>query len=124
MSRDRRRLLTPAERLARNRERVAQLARRLRIAAARDQQARGHRVEALLPRLRRAMPLREHEHRVTRLRAALSHLDPTQVLSRGYSIVRDASGRVRISSTGLASGDALDITFSAGGAAATVTKPR
>jgi exodeoxyribonuclease VII large subunit len=139
-----RRLLTPAERLARNRERVAQLARRLRIAGARDQQARGQRIEAiaprlrralplreharrvevLVPRLRRALPLREHEHRVTRLRAALSHLDPTQVLSRGYSIVRDASGHVRISSTGLASGDALDITFSAGGAGVTVTRPR
>jgi exodeoxyribonuclease VII large subunit len=119
-----RRLLTPAQRLERNRERLAQLERRLRIAAGRDQNARAHRVQALAPRLRRALPLRDHEHRVARLRTALSHLDPTRVLSRGYSIVRDASGHVRIDSAGLASGDSLDITFSEGGAAVTVAKPR
>jgi len=119
-----RRLLTPAERLERNRERVAQLGRRLRIAAQRDHQARDTRVHALAPRLKRALPLREHEHRVARLRTALSHLDPTRVLSRGYSIVRDGEGRVRVSSKGLAAGDALDIMFSEGGAAVKVAKPR
>jgi exonuclease VII large subunit len=46
------------------------------------------------------------------------------VLERGYSIVRDAEGHVRTASTGLASGDALDITFSRGGAAVTVREPR
>jgi exodeoxyribonuclease VII large subunit len=70
------------------------------------------------------MPLRDHEHRVSRLRTALSHLDPTRVLSRGYSIVRDSEGHVRVSSAGLAAGEALDIMFSEGGAAVTVTKPR
>ena len=119
-----RRLLTPAERLERNRERLAQLGRRLRIAAQRDHQARNGRVQALAPRLKRALPLREHEHRVARLRTALSHLDPTRVLSRGYSIVRDGAGHVRVSSKGLAAGDALDIMFSEGGAAVKVTKPR
>jgi len=119
-----RRLLTPAERLARNRERVAQLGRRLRIAATRDQQARAAEVRALSPRLRRALPLRERAQRVASLRNALSHLDPTQVLARGYSIVRDASGHVRVTSAGLGAGDALDITFSEGGADVTVTRPR
>ena len=97
-----RRLLTPAERLARNRERVAQLARRIR----------------------RSASLREREQRVAALRNALAHLDPTQVLARGYSIVRDASGHVRVASAGLSKGDSLDIMFSQGGAAVEVTKPR
>ena len=119
-----RRLLTPAERLERNRERVAQLGRRLRIAAMRDQQARGAEIRALSPRLRRALPLRERAQRVAALRDALSHLDPTRVLARGYSIVRDAGGHVRVTSAGLGAGDALDITFSEGGADVAVTRPR
>ena len=57
-------------------------------------------------------------------RTALSHLDPTRVLGRGYSIVRDAGGNVRRSSAGLTAGDALDITFAEGGADAKVTRPR
>lgn len=121
-----RRLLTPAERMARQRERLGDLGRRLKIATAREQQLRRIALSSLGPRVRRALPraLREREQRVMQLRAALSHLDPTQVLGRGYSIVRDAAGRVRISSAGLAAGDALDITFSEGGAAATVREPR
>jgi len=97
-----RRLLTPAERLARNGERVALLARRLH----------------------RASSLRERTQRVAALRTALGHLDPTQVLARGYSIVRDAAGHVRANSAGIAKGDALDIMFSKGGAAVTVDKSR
>jgi exodeoxyribonuclease VII large subunit len=60
---------------------------------------------------------------VAALSEALAHLDPTQVLSRGYSIVRDSSGHVRTTSAGLAAGDALDIRFAEGGAAATVREP-
>ena len=99
-----RRLITPAERLARQRERLAQLARRLR----RDGQ----------------LTLQARTQRLAALRTALGHLDPTQVLSRGYSIVRDAAGHVRASSEGLAAGDALDIRFARGGAAVKVTEPR
>ena len=121
-----RRLLTPAERLARDRERVAQCARRLRIATAGEQNLRGLRLRTLAPRFRRAIPavLRSRERHLLALRDALSHLDPTQVLGRGYSIVRDADGKVRTSSAGLAAGNALDIAFSQGGAAVTVRKPR
>ena len=53
-----------------------------------------------------------------------SHLDPTQVLSRGYAIVRAADGSVVRSGAALARGDALDITFAEGGAAVTVDAPR
>jgi exodeoxyribonuclease VII large subunit len=99
-----RRLLTPAERLARERERVAQCARRMRVAARnRD-------------KLRRLT--------LAGLRTALGHLDPTQVLGRGYSIVRDDAGHVLASSKSLAPGDALDVTFAEGGAAVSVRQPR
>ena len=99
-----RRLITPAERLARQRERLGQLARRLR----RDGQ----------------LTLQARAQGLAALRTALGHLDPTQVLSRGYSIVRDAQGHVRDSSAGLAPGDALDILFAQGGAAVKVERPR
>jgi exodeoxyribonuclease VII large subunit len=99
-----RRLLTPAERIERNRERLRQLLRRMRFAG--------------------AGRTRERERHLVALRAALSHLDPTQVLERGYSIVRDSSGHVRTSSAGLEPGSALDVTFSQGGAGVTVVKPR
>ena len=142
-----RRLLTPAERLARDRERVVQLARRLRIATVGAQSLRRLAVGSLTPRLRRALPdvatrrrtaerlgeqldsalargLRERDRRLRQLGTSLAHLDPTRVLGRGYSIVRDADGRVRTASRGLAPGDALDITFSQGGAAVKVHEPR
>jgi exodeoxyribonuclease VII large subunit len=121
-----RRLLTPAERIERERDRVARLARRLRIATAGEQNLRRLAVGSLAPRLRRALPaaVRERSRHLAALRNALSHLDPTQVLGRGYSIVRDADGKVRITSAGLAAGGALDITFSRGGATVTVREPR
>jgi exodeoxyribonuclease VII large subunit len=97
-----RRLLTPSQRLARDRERLAQFARRLRRAID-------------IPALRRDL------ERVSR---HLAHLDPTQVLGRGYSIVRDADGHVRHSSAGLEPGAALDITFAEGGAGVTVRDRR
>ena len=99
-----RRLLTPAERLARSGERVDQLSRML----ARDMR----------------MVLERRERRVQGLKAALGHLDPTQVLSRGYSIVRGPDGHVRRASAGLAAGDRLDITFAEGGAGAEVRETR
>jgi exodeoxyribonuclease VII large subunit len=99
-----RRLLTPSERLARNRETLAGTLRRLKHAFGRDQRMRAARVEALA--------------------SALSHLDPTQVLARGYSIVRDADGHVRRTSSGLAQGQPLDVTFAEGGAEVKVSRPR
>ena len=120
-----RRLLTPAERIARDRERVAQLARRMRRALpdmplARRELARA--AQRLSAGVARAVA--ERTRRLGALRASLGHLDPTQVLARGYSIVRDADGRVRRSSAGLAAGAALDVTFSEGGASVTVREPR
>jgi exodeoxyribonuclease VII large subunit len=120
-----RRLLTPAERLARDRERLVQHARRLRRALPDLERARrelGRLAEHLA-----AASSRAHADRARHLqlaRNALGHLDPTQVLGRGYSIVRNADGHIRSSSAGLASGTPLDITFSEGGAKVTVDKAR
>jgi exodeoxyribonuclease VII large subunit len=121
----RRRLLTPAERLARSRERLAEYGRRMRralpdVEAARRENARwSARLRAAAERNRQV-----RASRLEALRANLAHLDPTQVLARGYSIVRDAGGHVRRTSDGLAEGAALDITFSEGGAEARVTRRR
>ena len=119
-----RRLLTPAERLSRDHERVGALARRMRRALP-DVAAANRELERLRTRLV-AAALRgaaERERRLAALSTALAHLDPDQVLARGYSIVRDADGALRRSSAGLAAGSALDITFAEGGAAVTVREP-
>ncbi|MEO7742818.1 MAG: exodeoxyribonuclease VII large subunit [Usitatibacter sp.] len=120
-----RRLLTPGERLARNRERVEALARRMRRAL--PDVSAGNRELARIRQRLGAAAVRgtgERERRLVALRTALGHLDPNQVLARGYSIVRDAGGEVRRSSAGLAAGAPLDVTFAEGGAAVTVREPR
>jgi exodeoxyribonuclease VII large subunit len=120
-----RRLLTPAERLARDRERLAQFARRLRrslpdVAGERRELVRV--TQRMSSALHRTVERRERE--LAALRASLGHLDPTQVLARGYSIVRDSDGQVRRSSAGLVSGQPLDVTFSEGGAEVAVRQAR
>jgi len=97
-----RRLLTPAERISRQREALGLHARRLRQALARD--------------------LDTHRAHVKAQRTALAHLDPTRVLARGYSIVRDPDGTIRRTSAGLALEAPLDITFSQGAAGVRVVK--
>jgi exodeoxyribonuclease VII large subunit len=120
-----RRLLTPAQRLARSREQLAQLSRRL-VRARPDLALHRRELERGCARLRAAAArsAAERARHLAALRASLGHLDPTQVLARGYSIVRDGDGVVRRSSRGLAPGQALDITFSEGGAGVTVAKAR
>ena len=99
-----RRLLTPAQRLERERRGLQVLARRMSSATRRG--------------------LQDGARHLAALRNALSHLDPTRVLARGYSIVRDADGHVLRTSHGLAPGAPLDVTFSEGGAAVTVRETR
>jgi len=142
-----RRLLTPAERVARERERLAHWTRRLALDVRQMLEARAQRLDALARRARRAAPdlvlqqrdvarlgerassalargLAQRGQRLEALRTALGHLDPTQVLARGYSIVRDADGAVRRTSAGLVAGQPLDVTFSEGGAEVAVRKSR
>jgi exodeoxyribonuclease VII large subunit len=44
----------------------------------------------------------------------LLHLDPRQVLARGYSMVRDEHGAIVADSARLAAGARLEITFAHG----------
>ena len=99
-----RRLLTPAQRIERQGRELAALSRRMANAARRG--------------------LADGTRHLAGLRNALTHLDPTRVLGRGYSIVRGPDGHVLRSGAGLAPGDALDITFAEGGAGATVRDRR
>jgi exodeoxyribonuclease VII large subunit len=142
-----RRLLTPAERLARGREQLAAIARRLALQARQSVELREATLRGLAPRLRGAAPLlpvlardlgrlarrlaagavrndRERRARLAAAAASLGHLDPSQVLSRGYAIVRAADGSVVRTGAALSRGDALDLTFAEGGAAVTVDAPR
>jgi exodeoxyribonuclease VII large subunit len=50
--------------------------------------------------------LRERTEALVRL---LGSFDPAAVVRRGYAVVRDASGRVRVSVKGLTAGDPLSV---------------
>jgi exodeoxyribonuclease VII large subunit len=142
-----RRMVHPGRRLQSQRDLLAQLAQRLRTANAHMLERRGWKLLDLGQRRRAALPpLREWGRRAeqarTRLtlawrnrseRAAaetkalsiqLAHLDPHAVLERGYSMVRDSSGRIVRSASTLAAGDLLDISFSQGGAETRVVRTR
>ena len=132
-----RRLVTPAERLRLARTRLAELAGRLATAGARPASLAALQLRALAPRVRapdfaRARQslerLRERlastvnraqAARLARLdaaRASLSHLDPTQVLARGYAIARRADGAVVRNAASLQKGERLGLTFAVGSA--------
>lgn len=111
------RLEHPAERIAARRQRLVSAVGALMRSASRMRDAQDARLRQSVHRLHRARPatawLDERVHglvqrlartaaegiatRAARLRAleqALTHLDPAQVLERGFSIVRDAQGHV------------------------------
>ena len=140
-----RRLLKPGERLARSREELADLARRLSGAARASLRYDTLALAALAPRLRSAAPdlgrerrglrllasrlapaakrlLREREARLGAARASLAHLDPAQVLRRGYALARTPDGRLVRAGRSLAAGDHLSLTFAEGGAEVTVER--
>jgi len=62
--------------------------------------------------------------RVERLGQHLKHLDPREVLTRGYSIVTATDGRIVQDAAEVAPGDAVGLTFAHGGAEARITKTR
>lgn len=139
-----RELVAPSARLEARRRHLAELARRLEWVMARTCERRRAGLSAARGRLRapdpapwtarlaaaqaalaRAMRQGQHaraEH-LARLAPALDHLNPDHVLARGYSVVRDASGKIVRQSAGLAPGDALDIAFSEGGARVKIEQP-
>ena len=131
------RLVHPAERIARRRERVEHLRLRLDAQLGAVRAGAVARVDALAWRLRARRPelavnatrlaslaerlasaqrkrLERAGSRLTALDEALAHLDPTRVLRRGYGIVRDAEGRVVRDAARLDAGDGISITLSDG----------
>jgi exodeoxyribonuclease VII large subunit len=142
-----RRLVHPDARLRAQSELLGQLRLRLGQAVSRIHSERRWEVVRVLQRVQAGLPntdklLATSLQLVARLRAAmhatleragsactrrianLSHLDPAAVLQRGYSVVRDGSGRIVLRSANLASGDLLDITFAEGGAHVRVERSR
>lgn len=77
-------------------------------------------------RLKQAMlaSLVRCSHRVGNSGEALKLLDPKATLARGYSIVRDAEGRLVIDSGNLRSGDAVAMQFANGAADAQIIRSR
>ena len=142
-----RRLVHPDARLRAQSEMLGQFRLRLGQAASRISSERRWEVVRLMQRAQAGLPntdklLATSLQLVARLRAAthatleragsacarrianLSHLDPAAVLERGYSVVRDGSGRIVLRGANLAAGDLLDITFAEGGADARVERSR
>jgi len=79
-------------------------------------------LQALRRRLERAMHAEMQRRRLAfeRVGAHLGHLDPRQVLERGYSIVTTVDGRIVRAAAQLARGDSLRLEFARGRARAHV----
>ncbi len=139
-----RELVTPGQRLADQRRRLADLSTRLSMAATRTGQASRSRLERAALRLRGPALGAQRVHlgglaqrhargartqllaaaqRLAAAQVALVHLDPLQVLARGYAFVRTIDGRTVRDAAALAQGDALELTLARGGALVRVEKP-
>ena len=141
------RLQHPAQRLAAQADRLNSLQHRLRGALA-ESGARGRRTLAdlshrlllarpecsTLARRLATLPIRldtawqqRQSHRaaaLTRLSDSLEHLNPQNVLGRGYSIVSDGQGNIVRDSRTLEPNDVLLVSFHSGHAQAQVTSTR
>jgi exodeoxyribonuclease VII large subunit len=132
-----RRLVHPAQRMQQQRQHLEQLQQRLQQAQVHAVQHQQWRWQALRQRLRAVRPdvaelqtrqagyahrlhelmahhLERQASRLTSLQQHLQHLDPTQVLARGYSMVRDEHGKIVVDSTQIFLGARLDVTFARG----------
>jgi exodeoxyribonuclease VII large subunit len=67
-------------------------------------------------RLKEAMQrtLERYDMRLSAAHQHLQHLDPQQVLARGYSMVRNEKGAVVVDSATVAPGERLNVTFARG----------
>ncbi len=136
-----RRLRHPAQHLAAQRRHLNHLADRLHLARSTQRERARQRLDRLSERLAAGKPdptaLRERlarlraslvrawathpdRNRLAALGAHLGHLNPRAVLERGYSITRDARGRVVRDGASLTEGERLDLTFAHGKASARV----
>ena len=118
-----RRLVHPRARLAASGSLLAQVVARLTAArpdiAGRERE-RGELTRRLAFAMRRN--LERSAQQLRRLEASLVGLDPTAVLSRGYSLTRNANGEVVRDASTLAEGEVLTNTFSRGWATSEVKK--
>ncbi len=114
-----RRVVHPAQRLRQQAQHLDHLRARLYMARPDLAQSARHQAE-LARRLQSAMRTTQ-ERRAAHLRSLqqhLAHLDPQQVLARGYSLVRDEQGAIVMNSASVPFGARLDITFAQGWARA------
>lgn len=132
-----RRLIHPAQRMQQQRQHLEQLQQRLQLAQTHGAQQRQWRWQDLRQRLRAVRPdvaelqtrhtvysrrlqeimarqLERHAARLVSLQQHLQHLDPTQVLARGYSMVRDGQGKIVVDSAQVSEGTPLEVTFARG----------
>ncbi|MDR0379061.1 MAG: exodeoxyribonuclease VII large subunit [Candidatus Accumulibacter sp.] len=140
-----RRLIHPGQRLERQREGLDALQGRMTAALRRtgalgqtrltrigqrlremrpDIPAQQARVKMLGDRLRGAWRI-QHDRRtasLSRLEAGLAHLDPREVMARGYSLVHDAKGRIVRDARTLEPNEAVIVSFQMGRAEATITR--
>ncbi|CAB3852399.1 MAG: exodeoxyribonuclease VII large subunit [Achromobacter pulmonis] len=140
-------LVSPAQRLEHQRERLSSLGYRLAAAWAGPQARRGARVNLLAQRLSHRAPevrrgaerlaaatrqlgqaharlLARRRDRLAAVSAQLRALDPGNTLARGYAIARDAEGRIVRDAATLAAGQGLDLSFAQGGARVEITQVR
>jgi exodeoxyribonuclease VII large subunit len=138
-----RRLVHPAQRMQQQRQHLDQLRQRLQRAQSYGLQQRQWHWQSFCQRLHTVRPdvetlqttqtgywrrlhevmtrsLERHDAKLNSLQQHLQHLDPTQVLARGYSMVRDANGKIVVDSAQVTKGAMLDVTFAHGWARAEV----
>ncbi len=113
---------SPANRLARQGDRLRALQARLSAGLRRELQLRRPRLELLQQRLASAM----HEsvsafgHRLALAGRALDSVSPLATLSRGYAIVQDASGKILTRAAASKPGDDIQARLMSGSLVATV----
>jgi len=117
------RLIHPGEKIRRHREQTIGLQARLANAIKRKLETAQAKFTPWPPALRRLMAQQLSLRRTQLQRTAqnLEHLSPQQVLNRGYSLVRTASGDIVRSSAELHHQDTIQLTFAQGGADAMIT---
>ncbi|QEL65622.1 exodeoxyribonuclease VII, large subunit [Oryzomicrobium terrae] len=138
-----RRLIHPAQRIARHRETLQALAQRLAQAGRRRLAEQHTALSRLDGRLRARRPtvvpqqarlvelehrlhtasqhrLEATRHRLEQLGAALAHLSPEGVLARGYALAFDADGQIVRHAAALRPGDGLALRLHQGSAAVRV----
>lgn len=140
-------LVSPAQRLQHQRERLNSLQFRLASAWSAPQDRRAARVNLLAQRLSHRVPdtgraaerlagavrqmgqaharlLVQRRDRLAAASAQLRALDPGNTLARGYAIARDGEGRIVRDAAVLSAGQALDLGFAQGGAQVQVQSTR